>query len=394
MKFSDKPSRWMLQALLLLGLVCGSMQTARADVNCAPVGTYPHNTTVPLSGVFYAGNDLPMWSIIYAVGVSNASGDAITLYCDAPYNVSAQYRATSEPSGAPVMSPQGYPVFPTNVPGVGVAVYAKDADSYFSDTQPASMPGYWVRDSAGNVEKYGSNIVMQLVKTGPIASGAVVNASSFPSVTLNAPAQAGYSGFPMNNLWIANFSGSIQFVTQTCTTPDVNVDLGQHLPDEFTSIGATTAWQYAPIVMSNCPTFTGLYGKGSIGEGSASYRQEAQGSVAPSGGTLTSNLFEITLTPTTELADPGDPATFLFENTTPAAATGMGYQLGYNTDINATTIGSGMVWHKGQAPISISAPSDGRATVKIPLFLRYVRYGSRITPGPMNGKVVATINYK
>lgn len=383
MKFSNKPSRWMLQALLLLGLVCGSMQAARADVNCTPPGQYPHSTTVPLSGVFYAGNDMPMWSIIYQSGIGVEPGYSTSITCDAPFNVAGEFRATGEPSGAPIMSANGNPIFPTNVPGVGVAFHA--VDKFFSDTQPTPLPGYFVSGSAGTSGTVNSNFSLVLVKTGPIASGAVVNASSFPSVALNVPAQAGYSGFPINNLWIANFTGSIQFVTQTCTTPDVNVDLGQHLPDEFTSVGATTAWQYAPIVMSNCPTFSGYFNTN---------RPSAQGSVAPSGGTLTSNLFEVTLTPTTELADAGDPATFLFENTTPAAATGMGYQLGYNTDINASTIGSGMVWTKGQAPISISAPSDGRATVKIPLFLRYVRYGGRITPGPMNGKVVATINYK
>lgn len=386
MKFSDKPSRWMLQALLLLGLGCGSMQAARADVNCTPSGgPYPHNTTVPLSGSFYAGADMPVGSTLYQANIKIGPGATASINCDAPFSIAAEFRANGEPSGAPFAIPGrgDWEGFPTNVPGIAVVFYKGPS---FTDTNPLLVQGYWAKDSAGTTEIYESQYILALVKTGTIASGAVVNGSSFPSVSLSAPAQAGYTGFPMNNFWVANFTGSIQFMSQTCTTPDVTVDLGQHLPDEFTSVGATTAWQYAPIVMNNCPTFTGLYG--------SKQSQTADGSVTPSGGNLNANLFEVTLTPTTELADAGDPATFLFENATPAAATGMGYQLGYNTDINASTIGSGMVWTKGQAPISISAPSDGRATVKIPLFLRYVRYGSRITPGPMNGKVVATINYK
>lgn len=395
-KLSGKSILRIARLLTVLGLMVGGMQAARADVNCKiPDGqTYPYNTTVPLSGSFYVGNDMPNGSVLYMSGIQTDRGLSLYVNCDAAFSLNAEYRAQGEPAGAPFSQSGTFftgKVFPTNVSGVGVALVNRPTRESFTDTEPNILTNYYQRDSAGSTGRFQNNFYVLLVKTGPITSGATVNASSFPTVSLNVPAQPGYTGLPINNIWVAHLTGSIQLITRTCTTPDVTADLGQHLHSEFASVGATTAWQYTPIVMTNCPTFTGHYG---TTDGSDGGWQGAYGSEAPSGGTPMANLFEITLTPTTGLVNASDTATFLFENSDPAPATGVGYQLGYNTDINSTTIGSGMVWHKGQAPISISLPSDGRSTIKIPLFLRYASYSARVTPGPMNGKIVATINYK
>ncbi|MFZ1871224.1 MAG: hypothetical protein WAU54_00245 [Chania sp.] len=57
------------------------------------------------------------------------------------------------------------------------------------------------------------------------------------------------------------FSGTVNVVSKTCTTPDVNVSLGTYETHHyFRQIGSTTLWVDASITLTDCPRFYGYYG--------------------------------------------------------------------------------------------------------------------------------------
>ena len=119
---------WHLSALVMTSLcgLLGFSQSAFAVVTCKASTVYPKQTIVPGIAVSasYAGNDLPVGGIIQRQGITYST--PIGIYCNAAFKVPVAARITNSPSGAPVTmtTDRGTgPVYPTNVPGVGVAIY-------------------------------------------------------------------------------------------------------------------------------------------------------------------------------------------------------------------------------------------------------------------------------
>lgn len=383
--------RRMMLALLFLAGMMGINQFALAEVNCQPSTLYPPLTLTPVlsAAATQAGNDLPVGHAIYAMGVtfSTASG----VYCDGPFSLDAYLTVSDSPSGSPVTMSTEYgtgPVYPTNVPGIGAIVWTglHGYTEFISNGQ--LKYNSLVRDSAGNQRLDGpgslNNVALTLVKTGPIASGAVVNGSALPHIALRVPATTGYTGLPIR-LKVVTFGGSLQFITQTCTTPDVNVAMGDYdIPDNFTGPGKASQWVDSSIILQSCPVFTGYYSHYNGGT-----QQNSVDSGATTGGTRASNLFGISLTPVNPVVND-----IISLDDTTDAARGLGIQLGYTPDdINAVATLPQKIWTAGTS-WDVTAPTDGRTTIKIPLAARYYQTESTVTPGKANAKVTFNIDYK
>jgi type 1 fimbria pilin len=304
--------------------------------------------------------------------------------CDAAFSLNTSLTVSNEPSGpAVMMSGLAYgngsgPVYPTNVSGVGVLFFMNNV--IFSSGYP--LAGNFSLASAGDSGLYNYKFDLVLIKTGPIASGTVVNGSALPNVSLRIPAQSGYSGLPIRPL-VATFSGSAQFITATCTTPDVNVNMGTYdIMSNFTKTGSAGAWVDASIVMNNCPTFQGYHGD----RGTS---QATTDSSTSTGSVRNNNLFTVSLTPANSVS-----GNVIAIDQGGDAATGIGLQIGYTAnDVTANPTSPQSLWTAG-ATWSVTAPTDGRTTIKIPLAARYYQNAQKVTAGSANAKVIFNIQYK
>ncbi|WP_141398647.1 fimbrial protein [Enterobacter sp. CC120223-11] len=374
---------------LFIGLLIFS-HNAQATIACEPSTRFPAITIVPNVTVSSstAGNDLPLGSTIYSLQ-NGYSVSTLGIYCDAPFTVGLDMRTTSMPSGAPTMMNTLYgnvPVFPTNVAGVGVVIWknGNSSNKYFLTSTIVDSNTAISHDSAGDsgIGPHVKYFGLALVKTGPIASGAVVNGSSFPHWVWDVRAQSGYSGLPITVL-TASYTGTSTFVTKTCTTPaSTVVDLGKYDVTDatFSGPGVTTKWVDSSIVLNNCPEFSGYHGYSGY--------QTIDGSGAPTDGSRTANIFTISVSPANSVS-----GNVIGLDAVAGAASGVGVQLGYTPgDISAAATSPTTIWTAGET-WDLTPPAAG-GTVKIPLAARYYQTASKITPGIANTQVVINIYYK
>lgn len=382
--------RRMMLALLFLAGMMGINQFALADVNCQPQTTNPPLALTPVlsAAATQAGNDLPVGHAIYTTSVDFSA--SVGIQCDGPFSLESYYTVSDSPSGAPVTMSTEYgtgPVYPTNVPGIGAIVWT-GKHGYTEFISGGQLEFQRLDHSGGSGEasfgSTGNSAALTLIKTGPIASGSVVNGSSLPHISLRIPATAGYTGLPIR-LLVISFGGSLQFTTQTCTTPDVNVVMGDYnIPDNFTGPGKASQWVDSSIILQNCPVFSGYYSHYNGGK-----PQHSVDSGTTTGGTRASNLFGVSLTPVNPVVND-----IISLDDTTDAARGLGIQLGYTPDdINAVATSPQKIWTAGTS-WDVTAPTDGRTTIKIPLAARYYQTESTVTPGKANAKVTFNIDYK
>lgn len=381
----NKLFKLFLSGLIFLSGLFACSNVA-AVVNCKASTSYPAlNNTVALAGTFYAGSELPVGSVIYRTTVSSPRVSGI--YCDAAFTVPRYYSVATEPVGKSFgfgNSPYNGEIYPTNVEGIGVAVwYSSKTFTKNSPLERADKP-YTLTTGGGH---YGisSMFDLSLIKTGPIDTGSVVNGVSLPTVIMYAGAKEGYSGLPITT-WTVNFSGAISFISQTCQTPDVNVSMGSYEVNEyFRKVGSTTPWIDSSIKLENCPTFTGYHDNKNP--------QAITGSGTPSGVSIASNILKISLQPLSNFIDNGNGVFAVSSSGGGREATGIGLQLGYTPDINASPTTPTTIWKSGDT-WSVTPPSNGTANFRIPLAARYYQTSQVVTPGPADGKVVFTINYQ
>lgn len=364
----------------------GIVNSALAEINCKTSTMYPYeHSTVPLAGAFYVGSDVPVGSTLYRTTIQASTQSGI--YCDAAFTVPRFYSITTEPLGSS-FSFSGNPfdgeVYPTNISGIGVAFTANGTTTI---TKKSAMHRPSMPFSFGTAGNYGvrPTISISLIKTGPVAVGAEVTGNFLPTFIQYAGAQAGYTGLPITT-YTLDFSGSIKIMTQTCKTPDVDVSMGSYeLRQYFHGVGSVTPWKDSSILLENCPAFTGYY------SGSNSQQSVIAGSgSSPAGGTLTSNLLEVSLQALNGYLDSTNGVIKL--DSSSGSANGIGIQLGYSPDINSSPTSPTSIWKNGDA-WKITPPSDGRKSFRIPLAARYYQTDKVVTPGKADGKVIFTINY-
>jgi major type 1 subunit fimbrin (pilin) len=377
----------LLIVTLTFGLL-GYSSFAQAETNCSAIS--PESFAVAINAASYVGNELPVGSTIYRTTVNASHFMSIT--CNGPYSLPLNLSVINTPSGPSFpftgMNYSNGPVFPTNVSGVGVAIWR--SGTLASDTKPATVATLANSSNTGGGSNMGLNFDISLIKTGPIASGSVVNAASFPTAVLMVPATAGFSGLPLN-LVTVNFTGSVNFTTSTCTTPDVNVNMGTYdIAQTFRQVGNVTSWVDSSITLQNCPTFSGRYADTMTNQ------------IAPAGGGMAggtnpprATLLTVSLTPTSSIINAADGVIAVDSGQGPdLVARGVGLQLGYTpSNMNANATSPTTIWKPGAA-WDMQPSNDGRNSFKIPLAARYFQTSAHVTPGPANTKVVFNIDYK
>jgi type 1 fimbria pilin len=170
-------------------------------------------------------------------------------------------------------------------------------------------------------------------------------------------------------LQLGGATGSLSIIAQTCTTPNVSVNLGTHFTTELSGVGTTTnQWVSVPIALNNCPAFFG-YTSTSIDDG------------VTTPGLLGQNSILYSVTPNNGVAD----ATNGVMNLSSGGATGIGIQL--------TDTSSKPVQFNTATPSGLTLNETNSANYTINLQARYYQTGTSITAGAANATATVTLTY-
>jgi type 1 fimbria pilin len=277
-------------------------------------------------------------------------------------------------------------VYQTNIPGVGVALSWSSGGSAVTTTKYVftfTNATFNIVASSGGHSINSPIRYLSLIKIGNLVPGNyTIDAASLPSAKLfyDNPSNGlnVISGFPITTN-IINFQGSLTITAPTCTTPDVNVDLGTHeIHKTLTGKGSATPWVTSDIILTNCPIFHGYYDNTRT-----TVLFEYGNDNVQSAESLNNNI-GIRLTPTTSIINGASGIMSL--SASADSATGVGIQ------IAAGDSGNPVLFNFAQERKQ-ALPKDGTTTLKVPLVARYIQTEDRVTPGRADGKVTFTINY-
>ncbi|ABF11119.1 Fimbrial protein (plasmid) [Cupriavidus metallidurans CH34] len=139
-------------------------------------------------------------------------------------------------------------VYATNVPGIGIKVLGK-ASNHPVPLLPTVYQ--WSGSATGPFSGYWDSFGYQLVVTGPVSPGTLSFASPVASMWLSTSTTALVDAAVVTNLQI---NGTTNIVARACTTPDVTVNLGNHLSSEFSGVGSKTSSTSFNIALNGCPS--------------------------------------------------------------------------------------------------------------------------------------------
>ncbi|NWC96540.1 MULTISPECIES: fimbrial protein [unclassified Pseudomonas] len=351
-----------------LSLVAG---VAMADCTYLSPTTGSLVRTQPLlGGNLTVGRDVPLGAEIYRQTFT--SPVTFTITCTAGiYNIETRRTLPVTPLALSswVGTPYGGNVYQTGVPGIGVAIWFSGHALPYSNTDINCGGG----TAACNVTiGNGIFIDMSFIKIGDVSPGTIQGAS-LPTMLQQR--------ISSNTLEIqrVNFSGSINIVSRTCSTPDVNVPMGSHMLSEFSGPNTFTPWKDFAIALNNCPAFNGYYqdsgprwaSDGTVSNLDARKNNVLQVRLDPTRAPINAALGILSLNPSA----PGDDP----------AATGVGVQVGDST-------GAPLVLANLRSS-GITTRAEEGASYSIPLSARYIQTESDITAGPANATATFTINY-
>nr|WP_315413572.1 fimbrial protein [uncultured Pseudomonas sp.] len=270
----------------------------------------------------------------------------------------------------------GGKVYESGVPGIGVALVGRPSNSeviaphstYRSPCRNEGGCGYTIFPLYQQAE-------IRLIKIGNVTAG-TIRGSDLPTFQ----AGLGLNDAASIPFLKVNFAGSINIVSRTCTTPDVNVDMGAHKVSEFSGINTGTPWKDFAIALNDCPAFHGSYPTTGPNVGS-------DGS-AISAGDKAANAIRYRLDPnqTPINASKGVMKLDGSAEGDPAAASGVGLQV---ADASETPVALATLQASGITPTATNG-----ASYSIPLKARYLQTESKVTGGPANATAVFTINYQ
>lgn len=357
---------------LAAGMLANATYAACSYEPSNPYGNGPADLAAPLNiSSLTVGRDVPNGTVLYRQTVRTMT---TLIHCrndGAIATLQDSYRLTSTPLPLSGWNAAPFPgrVYQTGVPGIGVAVwYAGNAFPYdYSRTNCGVVGGgcHW----NGTLSAFD----ISLIKIGPVSPG-VIQAANLPRMQYNVVTD--------NTLPImrTRFTGSIQIVAQTCTTPNVNVALGNYKVSDFSGAGSGTPFKDFAIELQNCPAFHGASAS-LIHTDSTTGWQESALSVTPNAlrFSLTAVNGVVAAQPGTVQLSPGTPGA--------PAATGVGVQL-------FRTVG-GFLQFDTLLPTGITPSDTSGASYSVPMRARYVQVGAgKPTPGPANASVMFTINYQ
>ena len=374
---------------LLGGLVLATVsQAGWAATVCKPTRNDAPSYSVPLNPpVISAGADIPIGTIIFQGNWIGTQTPLIDCTLDGTSNA---YSTAFSVSQAPLplsglnTGPFAGAVYQTNIPGVGVAISRGNAGPGAKLGVPVRRADEVVMTAGGTIDFQNATRYVTLIKIGEMTPGNYsISAAGFPAVRddmVNSLTDRPIQGLPIQ-LSQATFQGNLTVSTQTCTTPDVMVDMGSHnIMEKFRGVNSTTPWVDASISLTNCPTFFGFYN-----QSNSTLMMDfntKEGIVSPS----INNSIGVRLTPTSNVIDAAN-GVMAIDSTVVGAASGVGLQIGWGDSGQTPTP------FNFTAEQTVTLPKDGSPTIRVPLAARYIQKAGNPTPGKANGKMTFTINY-
>lgn len=322
--------------------------------------------TIPLSaGNITAGAEIPNGTVLYRQTYRPGYGNANISCSTKTFERQYIYTSTPKPLSNWSGSPYGGHVYESGIPGVGVVFWR--AGFPFPYT-------YNIGDCNGAVVciMYNGSLTwdLSLIKIGNITAGTISGG--------NLPCMSEIAGEPGSHVSLlkACFSGAINIVSRTCTTPDVTVNMSKHDISVFHAAGSTTEWVDASIKLTDCPVFYGTVNDGDKN----SWSENGTINI----GTASANTLGVTLTPNTSVLQSSNGVFALSESAD--SASGIGIQLAYGTSASQTP-----VTFQQEKRYTMALGSSGN--VNIPLVARYIQTESRAQPGKANSAVTFLISY-
>ncbi|WP_373994983.1 fimbrial protein [Serratia fonticola] len=315
------------------------------------------------------GPDTSNGTVIYRQTYNPGSSYNATTRCTPNGQFILERKVTRTPYPLSTWNGTPYPgkVYNTNIPGIGAAVW--NAGTAFPFT--VNVCG------ATTVCIYGTNYFtfdISLIKIGPITPGTLTG-TALPCISH----YVGTAGSTVPAV-SACYSGAINIVSQTCTTPDVSVNLGSYDIKEFTGVNSTSKWIDSSIKLIDCPVFYGTYPD--TGSNTYVYWSENGNSNL---GTPKNNTISILLLPSSSVINAANGIMGI-DTALPDAASGIGIQIASGTAASQT------LFDLNSRTQKTMFSNQGR-NVDIPLVARFIQTSSLVKPGKANGRVTFVINY-
>lgn len=375
--------RLVVLLVFILTILAWLAQTATA-ADCRQ--SRPGLATVPvvLNGNITVGRDVPVGTEVYRYEYSN-NYYHVTLDCQNVRSGDIIENRTALVTGAPLawyFGPYAGRVFASGVPGIGVIFYAT---------------GLWVPENRGPAEPLCPNQSSCSINLGPIGRGymaLVKTGNEVGSGTVRGQTLPTYNHTLFHNgttfvTQQVTFSGSINVISRTCQTPNVQVDMGARKVSEFNEANSATPWKDFVILLNNCPAFYGT--NPSLPNTQWSVSNTNMGLNGPNlfaAAPHKSNSLAMSLTGTAPLFDAGRGIFSLNPAGTgqAGAATGIGVQL-------ASVFGTPLEVGPDRWMPIITGNRDG-GSILIPMKARYVRTTGPVGAGQANATVQFTLNYQ
>lgn len=309
-----------------------------------------------LVGAITVGRDVPVGTEIYRATFNTST--SVLMNCQ-PGTYHAERRYASLPFGASgYVDPQYGVVYKTSIPGIGAVIWYSNHGLPFKEE-----PTTWTIGTNYNFLPGVIAMDLSLIKIGDIAPGTLTGASlpTFEYVFV------GDTTVPVST---GQYVGSLNVVSSTCLTPDINIDLGDHGLSELTgTVGSATSWVDVPIKLDHCPAFFGRYKRQLTTDGSSATTA------------TTTNDIGYQINPTTSVIDASRGVMAVRAG----GATGVGIQM---ADANDNPIRYGTRVSSG---LSLNQ-TDG-TSYTIHLKARYYETATATGPGIANGSATVTLSY-
>jgi len=306
--------RYTLIAMMLALLYSGAASAFGCEFQ---TGSAAINMQMPVQGMnITVGPDTPDGTVIYrqyykpAGRMEVACHDNTTSYRPV---LNYTYSQTPRPISGYNSGPYAGKIYQTNIPGVGVAVFRGTGTG--APVMPFTQYSWPEPDTASSrvwVAQGGFDFDVVFVKIGAIQPGSLTGAS-LPTISIYFNAQ----NITPIRVVQASFSGALNIVSRSCTTPNVTVNMGSYGVEQFQNTGASTSWKDASIILTNCPRFYGM-----LVDGRNTYYSDNGSSGL---GNFSANALSLTVRPNTPVIDTANGIFSL--QTGSGTASGVGIQL-------------------------------------------------------------------
>jgi len=339
-----------MAALCLAG---ASASAKAASCTYTPETPRPIIREVQLGGSITVGRDRQVGDEIYRATLNTVA--QARLNCPLGAHKAVRQYVTSPGTPSSYTHPRYGAVYPTSVPGIGYAIW------YGGQNGPQLPQSV---DYPGGAD-YLFNIAydVSFFKIGNVTPG-VINGAQLASIEGRMMGDSNIQAF------VGRIIGSLNIVARTCTTPDVNVKLGDFRLDVLKGVGSTTPEVEVPIDLKNCPAFFGQY------------RRDLTNDSGVNIGVPTLNTIDYRVDPTSTVLVPAAGVVAL----TSGGATGIGVQL-KNTNKSPVTFGN-------QYRPNLTLTQVDGANYRISLWANYYQVSATTTPGKANATVTMTLIYQ